>query len=80
LGGNDQLYGGAGNDILRGGNGNDLLVGGAGSDLLVGGLGRDVIRAVDHTRDVISCGPGHDTVYADRIDKILPGCEVIHRT
>ena len=32
--------------------------------------------AIDHTRDVIDCGPGHDVVHADKIDAVK-NCEVV---
>ena len=83
LGGNDCLFGERGNDVLLGGPGDDSLAGGVGADelhggtggdTLQGGRGRDRIFAMDGARDVISCGPGRDTVRADRIDRTA-GCE-----
>lgn len=46
-----------------------------------GGAGDDVIRVDDEekTRDVIACGPGHDRVYADRIDLVSKDCELVVR-
>ena len=29
--------------------------------------------------DVIDCGTGRDTVYADRRDKVAKNCEIVHR-
>lgn len=78
--GNDSIRGGAGNDTLRGGAGNDLLDGGTGRDHLYGGAGNDTIRAHDHARDTIDCGPGRDTVYADKIDVVARNCEIVHRS
>lgn len=39
----------------------------------------DVIEARDGHRETIFCGPGRDTVYADRSD-VLRGCEIVHRS
>ena len=88
LAGNDQLLGGIGNDLLNGGIGNDRLLGGVGNDRIIGGPGRDTIEgspgndaieARDKTRDIINCGPGQDTVIADRIDTVSRNCETIRR-
>jgi N-acetylglucosamine-6-sulfatase len=76
--GNDVLYGGHGNDLLYGEGGHDHIYGGFGLDRLYGGIGRDVIRAKDGRRDVVGCGDGLDTAYADRAD-VLSGCERIRR-
>ncbi len=78
LSGNDILKGLGGNDILKGGPGNDVLYGGPGRDTLLGGAGQDTIRAQDHQRDTIDCGPGRDTAYVDKVDKVV-NCEAVHR-
>jgi hypothetical protein len=79
--GNDSLLGGTGEDGLDGGTGNDRLVGGAGNDVLRGGAGNDVLSAVDErrSRDSISCGPGRDTVVANRTDLVARDCERVTR-
>jgi uncharacterized repeat protein (TIGR01451 family) len=77
-GGNDRLYGYVGNDRLLGGPGDDLLVGGLGNDLLDAGAGNDTIEARDGQKDTILCGPGTDTVKADKTDA-LTGCEKVTR-
>jgi hypothetical protein len=74
LSGSDVLVGHAGFDLLTGGNGRDLLIGGPGVDVLQGGAGADRVDARDGGADVVHCGPGHDTVRADRADR-LSGCE-----
>lgn len=74
----DGLYGGTGNDRVAGGGGRDRLLGGPGRALLSGGRGRDSIDARDSTRDGVRCGPGRDSVRADRRDR-LRGCELISR-
>lgn len=45
---------------------------------ILGTPGNDVIRARNGQRDIVLCGPGRDTVYADRSD-VLRGCEIVHR-
>ena len=79
LGGDDWLLGLGGADRLFGGAGNDHLVGGPGRDVLDGGTGKDRIEARDKARDVIRCGPGRDTVIADRVDSVARNCEVVRR-
>ena len=53
----------------------DTIVGthGAG-DVIRAGAGDDVVHARDGAADRVDCGPGRDTVYADRLDR-LRGCE-----
>ena len=70
----DNLDGEGGNDVIDGGGETDDIDGGPGRDRIFGGGGADDIEAVDHRRDIISCGPGRDTVRADRRDR-LRGCE-----
>lgn len=76
-GGNDTMNGKAGNDTISGDAGNDVLRGGRGEDLLLGGGGNDRIYARDGERDTINCGKGRDVVWADAIDVITGGCEVV---
>jgi hypothetical protein len=76
--GNDLLSGGAGNDRLSGGSGKDLLIGGSGRDRMSGGPGNDRILAADRRRDLVDCGPGRDSVEADRFDR-LRRCERVVR-
>lgn len=84
-GGNDLLQGSRHRDTLYGGPGNDVLVGRGGRDTLMDDRGNNIFRARDHSVDHISCGTGHDTVYADRHDVIEPSrpplsgpCDVVH--
>jgi Ca2+-binding RTX toxin-like protein len=72
--GNDILIGGPGKDKLNGGRGNDTLTGNAGKDSLVGGPGSDKINSRDGVTELVRCGPGKDTVRADKKDR-LSGCE-----
>jgi Ca2+-binding RTX toxin-like protein len=81
----DRLSGGAGGDRLSGGSGDDILAGGAGADVIrsgpgrnrvTGGAGNDTIDTRNGNRDRVDCGPGRDTVSADRVD-VLRRCEVV---
>jgi hypothetical protein len=47
--------------------------------MLSGGKGNDTILAVDGTRDVVDCGPGKDTVDADKKDAVAKNCEHVQR-
>jgi RTX calcium-binding nonapeptide repeat (4 copies)/Domain of unknown function DUF11 len=76
--GADRLTGGAGNDRLTGGAGDDTLSPGSGRDAVDAGAGNDTINAVDGVRETIECGPGRDTVRADRRDR-LKHCEKVTR-
>ena len=79
-GGNDVLLGLGDRDRLLGGPGNDRLSGGGDGDRLLGGAGTDRINAArDGHRDVVSCGPGTDTVVADRSDSVAGDCEQVTR-
>lgn len=75
----DVIRGLAGDDVIRGLAGNDRLDGGPGANRYVAGAGNDRVKATNSARDKVSCGPGRDTVRADRRDR-LKGCEVVrHR-
>jgi Ca2+-binding RTX toxin-like protein len=88
--GDDLLVGGSGDDVLEVGVGHDRAYAGPGNDTisaegdgsditgdyLNAGPGNDRIFALNHHRDTIDCGPGHDTVEADRTDR-LRHCEKI---
>ncbi|HEV2591208.1 MAG TPA: hypothetical protein VGU02_04880 [Gaiellaceae bacterium] len=47
-------------------------------DVIRAGAGNDRIHANDGHTDRVDCGPGRDTVWADKTDR-LTRCEVIHR-
>jgi hypothetical protein len=47
-------------------------------DVIVARAGNDRIHVNDGHTDRVLCGPGRDTVWADRNDT-LSGCEIIHR-
>jgi Ca2+-binding RTX toxin-like protein len=80
----DTIYGRGGDDVISGdyielGNvGNDTLVGGPGNDEMYGGPGTDTIKALDSESDVIDCGDGTDTVFADAIDDVDIDCENVN--
>lgn len=70
LAGSCAITGTAGADRIEGTNG--------AGDVVSAGAGNDTIRVQDHRTDRVNCGPGRDTVWADRTDK-LAGCEIVHR-
>jgi Ca2+-binding RTX toxin-like protein len=81
---------GSGTDIVSGGAGADSIYGGPDSDALSGGRGDDFINdgryrnngaptTGDSARDTIDCGPGRDTVRAQRIDAVSSDCERVTR-
>jgi hypothetical protein len=78
--GDDRIALGAGDDQALGDTGSDTNDGGPGDDTIIARDGvRDSIIARDGVRDSISCGPGHDTVVADRIDVVARNCERVRR-
>lgn len=68
LAGGCEIDGTASADTIEGTNG--------GGDVIVAGAGNDTIRVEDHHTDRVDCGPGRDTVWADRSDR-LTGCEIV---
>jgi len=79
-GSGDFLQGGRGDDVVHGGAGNDRLSGGPGRDRLFGDGGDDTIDMRGSEPDVVRCGTGRDTVFADRRDTVARDCEVLYRT
>ena len=73
--GSDALFGSSGNDVLRA----DLEPRSRDSNWLVGGSGRDRVFSRDRSRDLVSCGPGLDAAYADRLDEVAGDCERVAR-
>jgi hypothetical protein len=74
----DAIYGYGGADRIDARGGDALRLGG-GSDKGHGGRGDDHIRAVDGSKDDISCGPGSDRARANPGDKVAEGCEKVIR-
>ena len=86
-GGDDKISGGAGNDWLIG---DDFLCKGSaeiGADNLAGGPGNDILvhghawtAESDGHKDILDCGPGLDTAYANlSIDHdVVSNCETIN--
>ncbi|CAA9417648.1 MAG: hypothetical protein AVDCRST_MAG03-2310 [uncultured Rubrobacteraceae bacterium] len=74
-----EAYGGE--DLVIGLKGKDRIYGGKGQDRLFGGYGDDHIVSRDLNprgigqRDVVNCGPGHDTFVADLEDRVRDNCE-----
>ncbi len=75
----DLLRGTARADLLCGLQGNDQILGGQGRDRLFGEQGNDRILARDGSFDVVGCGPGQDSVVADRRDLVGLDCERVRR-
>jgi hypothetical protein len=75
----DAIYGYGGADRIQGRGGADALYLGGGQDHGHGGHGDDYVRAVDRSKDDISCGPGSDRARANPGDDIEAGCEKVIR-
>jgi Ca2+-binding RTX toxin-like protein len=75
----DVLRGGGGRDVIEGGRGPDRIRAGSGTNRLSGGRGDDDLQARNGRADVIRCGPGADTVRADRRDQVGRSCETVRR-
>jgi TolB protein len=74
----DYLGGGAGADVIAGRGGPDRISGGPGNDRLYGGPGDDQLEG-DRGTDTIRCGPGRDSVIAERKDRVARDCERVQR-
>jgi hypothetical protein len=77
--GRDRILGGGFADSLDGGLQVDFLSGGSGNDFIQAqafvGYGTGKLHRVPDPKDVIRCGPGHDTLEADIRDRIAADCE-----
>jgi Ca2+-binding RTX toxin-like protein len=82
-------YGGAGQDGIAGMDGSDVIFGGAAGDKIVDGFGADTIHGgqgddvvfleADATRDIVTCGSGHDVVWgATSENSVAADCEEVH--
>ena len=78
LPGGDVIAAGRGDDRIDAGAGADTIRPGPGRDVVYGGEGRERVYSRDGQRDVIDCGHFRDTVYADRLDKLVD-CERVSR-
>lgn len=76
-GGRDELRGSAGDEEISSGGGEDEIHGGPGGDILLAGAGDDFVAAADGEQDLVLCGPGADTVSADRADLVSRDCETV---
>lgn len=77
--GDDTLSGSILGDTIRTLGGDDVVAPGPGMDDVDTATGNDIVQAArDRTRDHIRCGPGKDTVFADRRD-VVHGCERVLR-
>lgn len=77
--GRDRLFGDDGRDRLTGNGGADRLDGGSGENAFDAGPGDDRVNSRNGTRETVRCGPGRDSVVADRNDR-LRGCENVAET
>jgi Ca2+-binding RTX toxin-like protein len=85
--GNDWVNGGRGFDNVMGNSGNDLVVDGPdrefSRDRLSAGGGNDVVAMYNANeaapKDIVTCGPGYDRVFANRIDVVADDCERVAR-
>ena len=69
----------AGTCVIAGTAGADVIDGTESwGDVVRAGAGDDRIHVGDRHTDRVDCGPGRDTVWADRSDR-LANCEVVHR-
>jgi Tol biopolymer transport system component len=73
------LFGTPADETLFGRSRGDVIDPGAGSDHVFAGAGPDTIFVNDGSRDVVHCGAGNDTVYADHHDVIARDCELVRR-
>lgn len=77
--GADVIQGGAQADTITSGAGNDTVQPLAGADMVDAGAGNDAVESLrDDAQDRISCGPGQDSVFADKEDLISSDCEQVN--
>jgi Tol biopolymer transport system component len=75
--GREQIL--TGSCLISGTPGADVIEGTSSwGDVILAGGGNDQIHANDGHTDRVDCGPGRDTVWADRTDR-LTHCEIVHR-
>ncbi len=66
-------------DVVCALGGNDRISGGHKPDRIFAGAGNDTIDVRGGGFDVVGCGPGNDTVYADHTDYVGVDCEHVKR-
>jgi Tol biopolymer transport system component len=74
-----RIFGTARADSIVGTPRRDIIDARAGRDHVRAGAGADDVHARDGARDTIACGPGADTVFADRLDVVARDCEDVRR-
>ncbi len=77
--GDDHITGDRGRDRIFGDEGNDEIFGNLGPDVIDGGPGDDRINVVGGDIDIVTCGPGRDTVFASASDIVGADCEDVRR-
>jgi hypothetical protein len=77
--GGGLAYGNQGRDTITGSDLGDVIEAGYDTDGVAAGAGDDRIGARDGSAEVVDCGPGLDTVKADRRD-VLIACESVDVT
>ena len=75
--GDDRIYAGSEDDVVYGGAGDDVIDPALGNDHVYGGPGDDVIKTRGGERDWVSCGPGFDVAYVDKLDVVAKDCEKV---
>jgi len=75
----DRIFGDDAGQTIRAGDGDDDITGGGGRDAIAGENGNDTVNSRDGKADDVSCGPGTDTVSADRRDGVSVDCESVTR-
>ena len=77
--GDDRITGDRGSDRIFGGAGNDDIFGNLDNDTIDGGPGDDRINVVAGGLDIVTCGPGRDTVFVGVGDIVAADCEDVRR-
>jgi Ca2+-binding RTX toxin-like protein len=77
--GDDRITGDRGPDRILGGPGSDEIFGNLDPDVIDGGPGDDRINVVAGGLDIVTCGPGRDTVFVGIGDVVAADCEDVRR-
>jgi hypothetical protein len=86
----DRVFTSGGADVLAGNSSANEFIPGSGADSVAAGAGDDSISLATYNdvgidavglesqgTDDASCGPGHDTIYADERDRVASDCELV---